>query len=505
MVIYKPTNNLILVFSIALLLYILPQFYLWDHISDDAYISFRYVDRFLDGKGLTFNDGEKVEGFSNPLWIFSIAAFSKITSLEIPLSAKILGFMSSALILFFILLISKVLLENSKLLIFMFFIYSIILLTPGFHVYSTAGLEGPLLSCLLIASTYYSISNKKNHLYIASLLMGLVGICRPEGLLYSFLWLFFTYGLKKNKNVSYLKRIIIVLLPSLIYLSFRWIYYGEILSNTFYAKPTGVYSYLFGLQDTLKYFIIIPVPFLVILIYYYFTRHRIMDQFILTITSLIIANFIFVLYANGDWMYFSRFFLPVWPLWIMGFTYLLIDFIESLIKKTLSIKLILFLYLLLTVITQILVLQNQWLEYIQNNNYANLMKGKDQLLVGKWLNKNIAANSTVATFRLGGISYGAPKLIFYDTFGLTDNEVATFRRQGHINFETDLNPVIKRHPDILAVINDHGFRRVTVEVMRGFDEYLEKNYTLVKFFSQGIGVFFEIWIDKKEKDKILIS
>jgi hypothetical protein len=37
--------------------------------SDDAFISLRYARRFLDGDGLTWTEGDRVEGYSNLLWI----------------------------------------------------------------------------------------------------------------------------------------------------------------------------------------------------------------------------------------------------------------------------------------------------------------------------------------------------------------------------------------------------------------------------------------------------
>src|SRR2546428_487360 len=36
--------------------------------TDDAYISFRYADNLVHGRGLVFNVGERVEGYSNFLW-----------------------------------------------------------------------------------------------------------------------------------------------------------------------------------------------------------------------------------------------------------------------------------------------------------------------------------------------------------------------------------------------------------------------------------------------------
>lgn len=44
--------------------------------DDDAFISLRYADRLLNGHGLTWTDGQRVEGYSNILWILLIAAIT---------------------------------------------------------------------------------------------------------------------------------------------------------------------------------------------------------------------------------------------------------------------------------------------------------------------------------------------------------------------------------------------------------------------------------------------
>jgi hypothetical protein len=46
--------------------------------EDDAFIVYRYVDRFLEHKGLTYNDGESVEGFTSLLWTVLLAGGSII-------------------------------------------------------------------------------------------------------------------------------------------------------------------------------------------------------------------------------------------------------------------------------------------------------------------------------------------------------------------------------------------------------------------------------------------
>ncbi|MGQ9648960.1 MAG: hypothetical protein ACUVXJ_02505 [Phycisphaerae bacterium] len=47
-------------------------------VSDDAFITFRHVANFLAGHGPVFNPGERVQGFSHPLWFFLLAAGGRL-------------------------------------------------------------------------------------------------------------------------------------------------------------------------------------------------------------------------------------------------------------------------------------------------------------------------------------------------------------------------------------------------------------------------------------------
>lgn len=58
---------------------------------DDAYISFRYARNLLDGHGLVFNPGERVEGYSNLSWVL-LAAAGMAAGLDPLLWARLLGF-----------------------------------------------------------------------------------------------------------------------------------------------------------------------------------------------------------------------------------------------------------------------------------------------------------------------------------------------------------------------------------------------------------------------------
>src|SRR5690242_16188482 len=48
-------------------------------VSDDAYITFRTVDNFIHGYGLTWNTAERVQAYTNPLWMLLVSIGSLVT------------------------------------------------------------------------------------------------------------------------------------------------------------------------------------------------------------------------------------------------------------------------------------------------------------------------------------------------------------------------------------------------------------------------------------------
>jgi hypothetical protein len=50
--------------------------YFW--LNDDMMVSMRYARNLAEGRGLVFNPGERVEGYSNPLWTLAMAAAHRL-------------------------------------------------------------------------------------------------------------------------------------------------------------------------------------------------------------------------------------------------------------------------------------------------------------------------------------------------------------------------------------------------------------------------------------------
>ena len=66
--------------------------------QDDAYISFRYADNLVNGHGLVFNPGERVEGITNLLWTLLFVPILAAGLDPAPVSLS-MGMISSVLLL----------------------------------------------------------------------------------------------------------------------------------------------------------------------------------------------------------------------------------------------------------------------------------------------------------------------------------------------------------------------------------------------------------------------
>jgi arabinofuranosyltransferase len=73
--------------------------YYYPFLADDALISLRYAERLVAGQGLTWNDGEFVEGYTNLLWVLAAALLGSL-GLDLILASRLLGLVSALALLF---------------------------------------------------------------------------------------------------------------------------------------------------------------------------------------------------------------------------------------------------------------------------------------------------------------------------------------------------------------------------------------------------------------------
>lgn len=65
-------------FLVPSILLVLGILVVLEFVKDDAYISFRYAHNFVKGKGLVFNPGDRLEGFTNFLWTMLMVPFEAL-------------------------------------------------------------------------------------------------------------------------------------------------------------------------------------------------------------------------------------------------------------------------------------------------------------------------------------------------------------------------------------------------------------------------------------------
>jgi hypothetical protein len=203
---------------------------------DDAYISYRYAANWLAGRGLVFNPGEYVEGYSNLLWTLLVAAGM---GLGVPAKAvgHGLGLASGCAALCATYLYARRLtLPDSSL--WAGLAAWILLASPAFARWSVSGMETPLFAAALVGALGAEASGRRG---AATALAMLATLTRPEGALVAAS----LFGFRLLEDGPWTRR---VWRDPLLYAglwigltAFRLAYYGAPLPNTFYAKVGGVF------------------------------------------------------------------------------------------------------------------------------------------------------------------------------------------------------------------------------------------------------------------------
>lgn len=221
---------------------------------DDAFISFRYAENLAQGRGLVFNPGERVEGFSNPLWTVALALPAWLgatgSDLGLLLTAKALGVVCAVLTLFVVercAAFGRVGRERQSAPLAAAYLAT---LAP-FTCWAVGALETPL-TALLLAWTLAchlredaALGGSEPRLPFSYAVLCLAALSRPEPLVLfaPLVLLRFARGGFLRRNHARLGRelgyLLLFLAPYACFLAGRLAYYGQLLPNTYYAKRLG--------------------------------------------------------------------------------------------------------------------------------------------------------------------------------------------------------------------------------------------------------------------------
>lgn len=218
-------------------------------IQDDAFISFRYAQNLVDGHGLVWNVGEKVEGFTNPLWTLLVALCMRLGMDPISATYALgLGFFVVTLDATFRMARA---LTNSPAMAFC----AVLLLGTNltFSAYATGGLETQSQAAFfaLASSRWIRILRAPDVASIedyawTSVWLGLAVLTRLDSGVIAFVFAVVTLPLlwrSAADRSAKLRRSVALGVPIGAMTSglclFNVGYYGHLLPNTYYAKAAG--------------------------------------------------------------------------------------------------------------------------------------------------------------------------------------------------------------------------------------------------------------------------
>lgn len=198
-------------------------------LGDDAYITFRTVDNFINGYGLTWNTAERVQAYTHPLWLFLLSGlyFFSHEIYYTSLSLAIILSLITILILAF---------GIAKSLPAAIVGVAILTVSKAFVDYSTSGLENPLTHLLLALFLLVYLRSDINlkTIFLLSTLAGLATLNRMDTLLlYApvLIYVLFKFGQFRGFFVA-----MAGFLPFIAWEFFSMFYYGFPFPNTAHAK-----------------------------------------------------------------------------------------------------------------------------------------------------------------------------------------------------------------------------------------------------------------------------
>jgi arabinofuranosyltransferase len=271
------------------------------HVCDDAFISFRYAENVVAGAGPVWNHGERVEGYSSPLWL-GILVVGRILGAPLPAWATAWG-VASALACLVLAHRLTFAIVGSRLAAAAA-VMGCALLYP-LHFWAPAGLETTLFTALLTAAAWSLLARSE---WLWPVVAALLGCARPEGPLLTGV-LTILAALARGRQALRPARLCLALVPVvLLFFSRRW-YYGEWLPNTYFAKATGdLLARLTAGTIYATWGLAALVATVAAVGWGGIANHKHIAVLALAVTSLAIT-----IGAGGDWMWHGRMVLPVLP------------------------------------------------------------------------------------------------------------------------------------------------------------------------------------------------
>ena len=406
-------------------------------VKDDAYISFRYAHNLVAGEGLVFNPGERVEGFTNFLWVLVIAPFEAMRLdlfqvTEIIGSALVLGVLVQATWASFHVM-GGPRRDMSHLWAGLW-----IATSSSLGMWATSGMEQPLAMLLPLAGAYllwtsWDDEAQTRRAAASGVLIGLGCMTRPEiHLIGILLGLPLVWRILRDRRLGPIAKywfagLLGITVP---FHLFRLWYFGSLLPNTYFVKTGGGSAVLLaGLDQLHDLFAFNNIGFLLLLAPLAFLddEHR-REKWIML--GIAVGFMAYLVKVGDDEMSWHRLYLPALPYLVLlaalGLRNLCAS-VAGLLQwrdwKRLAVYAVGWGLVLAAAGTNL----SFTIEKKNGFNGRGSLSGNYHPDIGKFLTRHAGPGELVAFQDMGSTPYHAPDLKFLDFIGLVDETVAHAR------------------------------------------------------------------------------
>jgi hypothetical protein len=496
----------------------------WHHAGfslDDPFISFRYARNLIDGHGLVFSIGERVEGYSNLLWILLLVPFMWAGVDPVPV-AKAGGLFFAAASILVVTRTARLLFAGGEGFWIGLAAATLIGASSYYALWSVGQLETMLFSFLLVLAFHLharSVSRDAGEGAAADwswVPLALLCLTRPEAPLIFLVFLFAKLIAVRGARER---------VPGVIgwalgfaavfgaFLAWRWTYYGDLLPNTYYAKTSGGASQIApgraylaeGFTTQGAIFTGLTVVACGGLVYY---LHRSRDGLTGLLVAVAIAYAGFIILAGGDWMAGFRFLMQVHAV-LMLLVATGLHQVVLLVQRARrggqrgttagpraataagAVAVLLAVLMAGTSVRASNAHLRQALPWLESRlgQAIGFEPGGPYFQVAQYLDEHVPAGSWVALGEAGVIPYYAAHVNVIDVLGLMDRHIA--RLPGLLHEKGDAAYVLDRRPDyilLLAAEDDEGTIRYAGPPMQQFYDHpaFAEHYRLIFKLGRGL-------------------
>jgi arabinofuranosyltransferase len=469
----------------------------WEFLCDDAFISFRYAKNLAELGVLELNPGERVEGYTNFLWVVVLAALHAV-GVAPPRGASVLTGMGALAGLVAAVLVARVLRRrlggrgvegaaptpaDDRLRALDLVPVALLVSLPEHMVWAHGGLETSWAAALSLGAIGAWSAGR---LRLAAGLCAAAALMRPDALVpvaaFGLAWLAVVGGpvlarerwaaLARLPRRRLAAALLVLVVPLLVHLAWRRSYYGAWLPNTWFIKAHGaLLRDTYGHDYVRAWLEALPLVYVVPLAVLLRPRHLLL---VLPIAAVVAYGWS----VGGDFMAYGRFYVAATGLFAALVGWLLADgarLLSRVAPPRVAVALPVLVGVLLAAATGVraharwqddVARPTGWLDGKWEGVAAMDRFARVGLAVGEWMHDNLPPDTLVSVGAAGAVPYGAG-LPIVDAYGLVDPGLARLpglrphqgpgARPGH-QIIAPVSYIKARDPDLLCHVGFRGDR-----------------------------------------------